>query len=83
MLFSEVADLFDRIEAEPSRLAMTSILSDFFRNAPKERLADIVYLIQGKLRPDFYPQVLGMSDKLVIKAIAATAECPNRKLPQR
>lgn len=80
MLFSEVADLFDRIEAEPSRLAMTSILSDFFRNAPKERLADIVYLIQGKLRPDFYPQVLGMSDKLVIKAVAATAGMPEQEV---
>lgn len=76
MLFSDVADLFDRVEAEPSRLAMTSILSDFMKTAPKERLADIVYLIQGKLRPDFYPQVLGMSDKLVIKAIAATAGMP-------
>jgi DNA ligase-1 len=80
MLFSEVADLFDRIEAESSRLAMTSILSDFFKNASKERLADIVYLIQGKLRPDFYPQVLGMSDKLVIKAIAATVGIPEREV---
>ncbi|MGI6471510.1 MAG: ATP-dependent DNA ligase [Candidatus Methanomethylophilaceae archaeon] len=72
MLFKDLADTFDRIEAEPSRLAMTAILSDFFRSVETDEISDVVFLTQGKLRPDFYPQVLGMSDKLIIKAISST-----------
>lgn len=72
MLFKDLADTFDRIEAEPSRLAMTAILSDFFRSVETDEISDVVFLTQGKLRPDFFPQVLGMSDKLIIKAISST-----------
>lgn len=72
MLFKDLADTFDRIEAEPSRLAMTAILSDFFKSVDTDEISSVVFLTQGKLRPDFYPQVLGMSDKLIIKAISTT-----------
>ena len=72
MLFSELAETFDRIEAEPSRLGMTSILAGFLRNVDAEDMPYVIYLSQGKLHPDFHPMVLGMSDKLVIRAIAAT-----------
>ena len=70
MLYSDLADTFDRLESTSSRLEMTTILADFFRDVDKDELRDIVYLCQGKLHPDFHPQVLGMSDKLVLKAIA-------------
>ena len=80
MLFKNLADTFDRIEAEPSRLAMTAILSEFFKTVGTDEISDVVFLTQGKLRPDFYPQVLGMSDKLIIKAISATAGIPESKV---
>ncbi|MDD2410532.1 MAG: DNA ligase, partial [Candidatus Methanomethylophilaceae archaeon] len=62
MLFSELAETFDRIEAEPSRLEMTSILAGFLRNVDAEDIPYVIYLSQGKLHPDFHPMVLGMSD---------------------
>ena len=82
MLFKNLADTFDRIEAEPSRLAMTAILSEFFKTVGTDEISDVVFLTQGKLRPDFYPQVLGMSDKLIIKAISATAGIPESKVTE-
>ena len=80
MLFSELAETFDRIEAEPSRLGMTSILAGFLRNVDPGDVPYVVYLSQGKLHPDFHPMVLGMSDKLVIRAIAATVGTKESKV---
>ncbi|MEA4977209.1 MAG: ATP-dependent DNA ligase [Methanomassiliicoccaceae archaeon] len=80
MLFSELAGTFDRIEAEPSRLEMTSILAGFLKNVDSDDIPYVVYLSQGKLHPDFHPMVLGMSDKLVIKAIAATVGMKESKI---
>ncbi len=82
MLFKDLADTFDRIETEPSRLAMTAILSDFFKSVGTDEISYIVFLTQGKLRPDFYPQVFGMSDKLIIKAISSTVGIPESKVTE-
>lgn len=73
MLYSELAETFDRLESTSSRLEMTDILADFFRRADRHELRSIVYLSQGKLHPDFVPGVLGMADRLVLKAIAFTS----------
>ncbi len=80
MLYSELADTFDRLESTGGRLEMTSIMAEFFRGVDRKELRNIVYLSQGKLHPDFYPQELGMADKLVLKAIAFTAGMPENKV---
>lgn len=73
MKFSDIADLFDRLEVTGGRLDMTAIMIDFFKNVPPHELRDIIYLSQGKLHPDFFPQELGMADKLVLKSISFTS----------
>lgn len=82
MLFKDLADVFDRIEAEPSRLAMTDILSDLFKTVSTDEISEVVFLIQGRLRPEFYPQVFGMSDKLIIKAISSTVGMSESKVTE-
>ncbi len=77
MLYSELADMFDRLEATGSRLEMTSILAEFIRNVDKKELRNIIYLSQGKLHPDFVAKELGMADRLVLKAIAFTSGTPD------
>lgn len=79
MLYSELAETFDRLESTGSRLEMASILAGFFRTADKGELRNIIYLSQGKLHPDFEPQVLGMADRLVLKAISFTSGTPEQK----
>lgn len=80
MLYSDLADTFDRLESTGSRLEMTSILAGFLRTADKSELRSIVYLSQGKLHPDFVPGVLGMADRLVMKAIAKASGNPEDKV---
>ncbi len=73
MLYSVLAEVFDKLERTSSRLEMTEQLAVFFRTLSPEDIRTVVYLCQGKLHPEFYPIELGMSDKLVLKAISSAS----------
>lgn len=79
MLYSEIADVFGRLEATGSRLEMTSILAEFFGRLEPSELRNVIYLSQGRLHPDFYPIELGMADRLVLKAVAKAAGYPEEE----
>ncbi len=70
MLFRELADTYEKLEATSSRLEMTDILAEAFRRFDPSEIRMAVYLTQGQLYPDFNPLKLGMADKLILKAIA-------------
>jgi DNA ligase-1 len=76
--FSEVATAFERIEATTKRLEMTSLLVDLIKETPKEEVSKVVYLIQGKLYPDYVGVELGLAEKLLIKAAAEVSSKPER-----
>ena len=71
MKFIILAETFDKLEKVSSRIQMTNILVDLFKKTPKEVIDKVVYLMQGKLWPDWkgLPE-LGVGEKLLIKAIA-------------
>ncbi|MCL2295481.1 MAG: ATP-dependent DNA ligase, partial [Methanomassiliicoccaceae archaeon] len=82
MLYSDIADVFDRLEVTSSRLEMTSILSDFFKKLDPGSLRNIVYLSQGMLHPDFYGAELGMADKLVLRSVAFISGVSESKMDE-
>ena len=71
--FSILSEAFEKMEATTKRLELTDILVNLFENTPTDVIAKIVYLIQGKLRPDFEGIELGVAEKLAIKAISIAA----------
>lgn len=72
MKFIEVANAFEKIEATTKRLEMTSLLVELIKATPKDEIGIIVYLLQGKLYPDYVGVELGLAEKLLIKAAAET-----------
>ncbi|MDH7508352.1 MAG: ATP-dependent DNA ligase [Methanomassiliicoccales archaeon] len=73
MLYRELVRVYEALESTTSRLEMTDILAEFFKSADCSSLRKIIYLTQGQLYPDFYPQKLGIADKLLLKAISFTS----------
>ncbi len=61
---------------------MTDILAEFFSKADKGELRSIVYLSQGKIHPDFVPGVFGISDRLVMKAVAKASGYSEEKVEE-
>ena len=69
MDYSIVAQAYEDMEKTRKRLELLEILSELFRNTPRDVIERVIYLTQGKIKPDFYGIELGMSDKLVIKVL--------------
>jgi len=71
--YAEIADAYEKIEATTKRLEMTALLVDLLKNTPREIIAKVVYLTQGKIYPDFVSLEIGVAEKLAIKALARVA----------
>ena len=59
MKFAELAEFFSRMENTTKRLELTEILVELLKSTPIEIISKVVYLIQGKLRPNFEGVELG------------------------
>ena len=68
--FIELVSVFEEIDATTKRLEMTSLLVDLIKKTPADEIRKVVYLLQGKLYPDFEGIELGLAEKLLIKAVA-------------
>ena len=80
MRFSEIADTFEKMSTTTKRLELTQHLVELFQKTPSEIISKIVYLIQGKLRPDFEGIELGLAEKLAIHALAKSSGIPIKKI---
>ena len=80
MEFEILADAFSKMESTTKRLELTQHLVDLFQKTPRDNIAKIVYLLQGKLRPDFEGIELGVAEKLAIRAIAKSSGMPIKKI---
>ncbi len=73
MDYSVIADAYEKIEATTKRLEMTDLLVNLLKKTPKEVIAKVVYLTQGKLYPDFMGIEIGIAEKLAIKALVRSS----------
>ncbi|ABX12933.1 ATP-dependent DNA ligase [Nitrosopumilus maritimus] len=82
MEFSILADSFNKMESTRKRLELTQYLVELFKKTPQEVISKIVYLLQGKLRPDFEGVELGVAEKLAIRAISKSSGIPIKKIEE-
>ncbi len=69
MDYAVIAESYEKIEATTKRLEMTDYLVELLKKTPKDIIAKVVYLTQGKLCPDFVGVEMGVAEKLAIKAL--------------
>ncbi|MBI5188405.1 MAG: ATP-dependent DNA ligase [Nitrospirae bacterium] len=70
MKFLRLTEYFEQLEATTKRLEMFNILAELFREASPKEIDKIIYLSQGQLLPPFKGIEIGMSEKLLIRAIS-------------
>jgi len=70
MRFYALTEGFERLEATTKRLEMFDILADIFRESSAEEISEMIYLLQGQLLPAFKGVDMGMSVKLLMRAIS-------------
>jgi len=74
MRFQDLVTVFERLEATTKRLEMFEILAELFRQTTPDEIAPIIYMSQGQLLPAFHGLELGMSEKLLTRALAQAAQ---------
>ena len=80
MKFSVLSDSLEKMEKTSKRLELTGILVELLIKTPNEIIAKVIYLIQGKLKPNFEGVELGIAEKLVIRAISKSAGVTIKKI---
>ena len=65
-----LAEFYQKIEETSSRIAMTDLLVALFKQTPSNVIDKVVYLTQGKLRPDYEGVELGIAERLMMRALA-------------
>ena len=80
MKFSIISDAFQKMEGTSKRLELTDILVKLLQDIPQDVISKAIYLIQGKLRPNFEGVELGIAEKLVMKAMSKSAGIPLKKI---
>jgi DNA ligase 1 len=67
--FSDLVDTFEKMEQTTSRLMLTGYLVCLFQKTPSNIIYKVVYVIQGKLYPDYEGVELGLAEKMVLRAL--------------
>jgi DNA ligase-1 len=80
MKFFKLVEYFERLEATTKRLEMFDILAELFKEASPDDIDKIIYLSQGQLLPPFHGLEMGMSDKLLVRAISDATNTPTKKV---
>ena len=80
MKFSVLASSFEKMESTSKRLELTDILVELLKETPVDVISKVIYLIQGKLRPNFEGVELGIAEKLVIRAISKSSGITIKKI---
>jgi len=80
MKFSIISDAFQQMETTSKRLELTDILVKLIQEIPEDVIAKAIYLIQGKLRPNFEGVELGIAEKLVMRAMSKSSGIPLKKI---
>ncbi|MFL6392528.1 MAG: ATP-dependent DNA ligase [Nitrososphaeraceae archaeon] len=70
MYFSNLVDTFEKMEQTTSRLMLTDYLVCLLKKTPSSTIDKVVYLIQGKLYPDYEGIQLGLAEKMVLRALS-------------
>jgi DNA ligase-1 len=70
MKFKELAEYLEKLEKTSSRLEITSILSDLFKNSDKDEIDKTTYLVLGMLAPNYEGIVLNLAEKMVLRTFS-------------
>ena len=73
MKYSGLAEIYEQLESTSKRLEKTFIISKLFRKTAEEDIDRIVLLVQGRVFPLWDDTKIGVSERLIIKAISTVS----------
>ncbi|MEA3329598.1 MAG: ATP-dependent DNA ligase [Nanoarchaeota archaeon] len=73
MKYSELVEVYENLSATTKRLEKTSIIASFLKKLKTHGESKWIYLLRGRVLPDYDARELGISGKLVVKVISKSS----------
>ncbi len=70
MEYKVLAEVYGKLEKDPSKLAKADIVSEFLKSIPSSDLSRIVLLLQGRVFPSDSELELGIATQMMIRSIS-------------
>ena len=83
MKYSEFVEVYERLSKTTKRLEKTDILSEFLKKLSKDDDEEWIYLIRGKVLPDYDSREFGVSGQLIIKVISKASGVSSEIIGQK
>ncbi|HJO14475.1 MAG TPA: ATP-dependent DNA ligase [Candidatus Pacearchaeota archaeon] len=80
MKYNLLAQTYQELENNSSRLKKIEILSIFLNKLKNSKLPETIYLLQGRAFPDYSEKEFGISEKLAIRALAKASGVSENEL---
>jgi DNA ligase 1 len=80
MNYSQFVNLYEALSKTPKRLEKTEILSQFLK---KLKEPEYIYLLKGRVFPEYDPREFGISNKLVAKVIAKASGTKEEEIQKK
>lgn len=80
MLYSELVNIYEQLASTTKRLEKKTILAKFLKNLEDSKT---IYLLAGRVVPDYDSRELGISQQLAIKSIAHSFSIDEHKVAER
>ncbi len=70
MKYIELVELYEKLDKTSKRLAKTNLIAELLKKTREDDLDEIMLLLQGRVFPRHDERVIGVANRLVIKAIS-------------
>src|SRR5712692_9859151 len=68
--FAALAQCFEQLEHTSSRKQLTTLLADLLRLVDPDEIAEVSYLLQGRVAPLYEPVEFGLGERSIEKAVS-------------
>ena len=83
MKYILLAQFYYQIEQTTSRIQMTNLLVELFKNTPKDLIDEVVYLSVGKIAPEYTGLEYNFGEKLAIKGLSEVLGVDQHEIQQK
>ncbi len=82
MNYISLAEIYEKLESTSKRLEKTFFVSKLLQEAKNEDLREIIFLLQGRLFPEWDERKIGVAERLVIKAIQTASGISSKEIEE-
>ena len=73
MNYIELVRVYLELEKTTKKLEKTDIIANFLKHVSGSEIKDVIYLLEGRVFPEYDERKIGMSSRLILKVISSSS----------